>query len=142
MIRFDPTLAEYDREKLTRVTELTQERLKTLGEFKELISYFFEETEVSLDDVVQKGKDEKETKEVLQKVHDVLEAIAPDDWNDESVDKALHDLKEELDDWSPKQLFMTIRWATTGRKATPSLFETVATIGRDTVLSRLDELIS
>ncbi|MCA9397884.1 hypothetical protein KC573_03565, partial [candidate division WWE3 bacterium] len=88
-----------------------------------------------------KGKDETETKDILKQVHDRLSAIADNDWGDESVEKVLHDLKEELDDWSPKQLFMSIRIAVSGRKATPSLFETVSTIGKEKVLSRLSRLM-
>jgi hypothetical protein len=39
------------------------------------------------------------------------------------------------------QLLGTLRWATTNRKATPPLFGTLAAMGRERVLRRLDTAI-
>jgi glutamyl-tRNA synthetase len=39
--------------------------------------------------------------------------------------------------WEPKELFMVVRMASSARKATPPLFETLAVLGRDLVRRRL-----
>ena len=39
--------------------------------------------------------------------------------------------------WKPRDLFMPVRVAITGRKATPPLFDTMATLGRALVRRRL-----
>jgi len=43
---------------------------------------------------------------------------------------------------SPKAVFMTIRVAVTGRKATPPLFESIAILGRERTLERLQSAIA
>ena len=58
------------------------------------------------------------------------------EWNLESVEQAMrahcerHDLK-------PKQLFMPVRVAVTGRTATPGLFDTMAVLGKEICRRRL-----
>ena len=44
--------------------------------------------------------------------------------------------------WKAGDLFSAIRVATTGRTATPPLFDTLVAIGRDRVLARLDAAIA
>ena len=40
--------------------------------------------------------------------------------------------------WKAGDLFMAIRVATTGKTATPPLFDTLVALGRDRTLARLD----
>ena len=44
--------------------------------------------------------------------------------------------------WKAGDLFMAIRVATTGRTATPPLFDTLVALGRDRTLARLDAAIA
>lgn len=140
LVAFDPALESVDRAYLETIVGLTQERLKTLGEFRDLTYYFFDEPQVSLDKVVQKGKTAEATKEGLGRVVAVLEQVDTNDWNAENLEMVLRKLQENLDDWSPKQLFMTIRLAITGESATPPLFDVLQAIGKHKALSRLSAL--
>lgn len=140
LITRNEELTKVDSAYVSNIVPLVQERMKTLGEFAELTHYFFEDPPVSLESVLQKGKTSEETKEVLQKAAEVLEGISEDQWNTGNLEKYLRELQESLLDWSPKQLFMSIRIAVTGETATPPLFDTLAVIGKRRVLSRLRSL--
>ena len=62
------------------------------------------------------------------------------DWRAEVLEETLRDFGEKKE-WSPKELFMTVRVAVTGRKASPPLFETMAVLGKETVRRRLRRTI-
>lgn len=142
LVAFDPAFENTNRAYLETVVGLIQERLKMLGEFRDLTYYFFEEPQITLETTVQKGKTAEETKAVLHQVIGVLEQVTDDEWNVEHLETVLRTLREDLDDWSPKQLFMTLRFAVTGESATPPLFDVLQAIGKQKVLSRLAALIS
>ena len=52
------------------------------------------------------------------------------EWNAETLEAALRRFAEERE-LRPKDLFMPVRVAVTGRTATPPLFETMAVLGRE-----------
>ena len=58
------------------------------------------------------------------------------DWNAETLEETLRRFGEKRS-WPPKELFMTVRVAATGRKASPPLFETLAVLGKETCRRRL-----
>lgn len=126
-----------DDDYLNRIIPLVQERMRTLGEFDSLTHYFFKDPQIHLDDVLQKGKTAEETKEVLVKVADVLNSVSDDEWNAVHLEKVLRELQETLADWSPKQLFMTLRVALTGETATPPLFDVMEVLGRERIINRM-----
>lgn len=130
-------LQSVDDAYLNRIIPLVQERMRMLSEFGKLTHYFFEDPQVPLDNVLQKGKTGEETREVLEKVIGVLEHVHDDEWSAEHLEKVLRELQEVLTDWSPKQLFMTLRLAMTGETATPPLFDVIEVLGRETVINRL-----
>jgi glutamyl-tRNA synthetase len=43
----------------------------------------------------------------------------------------------ESEGWPPRELYMTVRLAVTGRAATPPLFETLAVLGKEVTRRRL-----
>jgi len=53
------------------------------------------------------------------------------------LEKVLRELQETLADWSPKQLFMTLRVALTGETATPPLFDVMEVLGRERIINRM-----
>jgi len=58
------------------------------------------------------------------------------DWRPETIEEALRRFGE-MKDWPPKELFMAVRVAATGRKASPPLFETLAVLGKEKCRRRL-----
>ena len=62
--------------------------------------------------------------------------MSQDDWTVENLDKVSHEFIL-ANQYKPKEAFMTVRIAITGEKATPPLFDTLATLGKDVSLDRL-----
>jgi glutamyl-tRNA synthetase len=57
-------------------------------------------------------------------------------WEADELEPPLRELAE-AGGWKAGDLFMAIRVATTGRTATPPLFDTLVALGRDRTLARL-----
>ena len=58
------------------------------------------------------------------------------EWRKETVEATLRRFGERAG-WPPNELFMAVRVATTGRTASPPLFETLAVLGKETARRRL-----
>lgn len=89
--------------------------------------------------LVAKGRTGPQTAKLLRTLlEDELDKVL--DWRAEVLEEALRGFGEKKD-WPPKELFMTVRVAVTGRKASPPLFETMAVLGKETVRRRLRSAI-
>jgi glutamyl-tRNA synthetase len=125
--------------RLLEILPLVQERIDTLGDFFDAAGFFFV-GEVSWDDaalaaLVPRDRSATETAKLLKALlGDVVDPLL--DWQAETLEKALRRFGEEKE-WGPKELFMTVRVAATGRKASPPLFETLAVLGKETCRRRL-----
>jgi glutamyl-tRNA synthetase len=124
---------------LLEVLPLVQERIDTLQDFFAYAGFFFV-GEVGYDAealkaLVPKGRSPGETAKVLRALlEDEVDRLL--DWTPEALEEALRRFGEKKD-WPPKELFMTVRVAATGRKASPPLFETLAVLGKETCRRRL-----
>ncbi|MCH8821344.1 glutamate--tRNA ligase [Patescibacteria group bacterium] len=123
-----------EKRDIEKVLPLIKERMKKLSEFDGLTYYFFDEDiKFDIGIVVQKKKDESETKDVLEKMSKILSNV---DWNKVAIEESIKKYQEEIG-WSNIDLFQTIRGATTGSLATPPLFDTLEAIGKNKVVKRL-----
>ena len=118
---------------------LVQERIETLEGFFEYASFFFTGElaydAAALAAMVPKGRTAGETAKLLRAI--LEEAIDPIlEWRADTVEAALRAFGER-GGWGAGELFMTVRVATTGRAATPPLFETLAVLGKETCRRRL-----
>ncbi len=122
-----------------QVLALAQERLKTLKDLPGITSYFFEEPtpDMSLiDDNKQLKKmssDERST--LLQTVHQELAKL--EDWSAENIQNYLNSLLE-ITGQKPGILFSLIRIVTTWAPFSPQLNDTLALLGKDRTLSRIE----
>ncbi len=128
---------------LDRVVGLTQERFETLQEFFSYAGFFFsgdvEYEEQALKKMVTKGRTGPQMGKLFrQLLEDALDPIA--DWQVESIEQAMRDFCEKHE-VGPKELFMPVRVAVTGRAATPPLFDTMAVLGKEVCRSRLRRAI-
>jgi glutamyl-tRNA synthetase len=124
---------------LLEVLPLVQERIDTLEDFFAYAGFFFVGEVVydaeALKALVPKGRSAGETAKLLRVLLDeVVDPLV--DWRAEALDEALRRFGEKQD-WPPKELFMTVRVAATGRKASPPLFETLTVLGKETCRRRL-----
>ena len=129
-----------DRDLVRRLVPLIQERIKLLTEAAPLVEPFFVE-ELSYDPalLVPKGLDRELTRRALAEALGRLSALP--DFDAATLETAMRALAEELG-LKAGTLFMSIRVAVTGRTVTPPLFESMAILGRERVLRRLEQAIS
>ncbi len=67
-------------------------------------------------------------------------ASAPEPFGPDEVESSLRSLVDELG-VKPKEIFQPIRVALTGTTVSPGIFESVAALGRDESLSRVDKAL-
>ncbi len=128
-------LLPVDWEYLLRIVPLVRERLKLLADAPEMLAYFFQdELEYSPDSLVQRGMDVPGALTALRRAQTELEQL--DSLEPEALEARFRAVGEELE-LSPRQFFGSLRVASTGRTATPPLFETMEVLGRERVLRRL-----
>jgi len=120
-----------------QVLALTQERLKFFAELPELTRFFFATPDYSnveiLDKKLRKKLDELTAKQWLELAATKLQLI---EFNHDAIETELRELVDELDT-SAGVLFKLLRVSVTGQWVAPGLFETIETIGKDEVLSRI-----
>jgi glutamyl-tRNA synthetase len=128
---------EYKRE----ILALVQDRLKTLADLPLLSSYFFEEPTPDwtlVDDNKQlKKHDHSHLVELLRAAHT---AFATSEFTPEALQDTLNQLLETTDQ-KPGVLFSLIRLAVSWAPFSPALNDTLAALGRETVVSRLQKAI-
>lgn len=129
----------FPKDKLTQVLPLIQERLVTLADFEQLTRFFHGaisyETELLL-----KKADSKELV-ILELNETIREIKALSDWNLLKLEEKIMGLQEKKA-WHRGQFFMMLRIAVTGEKATPPLFDTMIVLGKELVISRLEEALN
>ena len=130
-------LLPIDRGYLLRIAPLVQERLKTLADAPEMLSYFFEdELQYEAESVVQRGMDVPGTLAALRRASDDLSGVSESDFHHENLEALLRATGQDLE-LSGRQFFGALRTAITGRTATPPLFEMMEVMGQDRVVKRL-----
>lgn len=125
-----------------QVLALAQDRLKTLKDLPTLTSYFFEEptpdnTLITSNKQLKKLSPE-EISNLLKITKDTFESL--DDWSSGSIQASLNDLLERTGQ-KPGVLFSLIRIVTTWAPFSPQLNDTLALVGKETTLTRLQNAL-
>ena len=126
-------------EYLLRVLPLCQERIETLEDFFDYAGFFFSGEvaygQAALSAMVPQGRTPAETAKMLSSLlEEKIDRLV--EWTDAVIESELRAFGESAG-WSVKELFMAVRIATTGRSATPPLFETLAVLGKETCRRRI-----
>jgi glutamyl-tRNA synthetase len=125
-----------DRNYVSQVLSLIQERAKTLAEVPQLASFFFLEQLRYDKGLLLKGKlDAKSATRAITIASQKLEAVTT--WDATTLEGVLRPLATELE-LGTGELFGLLRVAVTGRTAAPPLFQTMAVLGKEKCLKRLD----
>ena len=126
------------REGLAGAVEISREKIQTLADFWPLAGFFFDGP----------AYDEKAFAKVfgvegavdgLAAARDALAALEP--FTQESVEAALRGLLD-ANDWKPKHVFQPVRVAIAGTTISPGIFESVALLGREETLRRVDAALA
>ncbi len=125
------------RDHLIAILKLTRERFKRLDEWIPLTEFFFsgdlDYTAVVDQMVVPEVDGATVGKGMLAYVEQI---DARDGWDSKMLEEEARKWCETLG-WKSKHAFMLLRLATTGRKASPGLFDTMAVLGKEVTRRRL-----
>jgi glutamyl-tRNA synthetase len=123
-------------EQLLAVLGLVQDRLKHLDELPELTGFFFTDPDPA--DIHHQLASRAQAASWLSAAAAAIAAQPPDAFTPGHLEHLFRQTVVpalQLEKAGP--FFMTLRVALTGKTATPGLFETMAVLGRDTVIRRL-----
>src|SRR3954465_8392083 len=129
--------AQSGRSGLRDAVGITQEKMQTVADFWQLASFQFD----------RQPTDEKAWSKVMkdgaaENLARAREALASLEKVDQAgVGRALTELVDELGA-KPGKLYQPIRVAITGTTVSPGIFESVALLGRDETLARIDDALA
>jgi glutamyl-tRNA synthetase len=123
------------RSGLGEAVAISREKFQTLSEFWPLAGFFFDGP---ADDAKLREKwlAPEATRALLEQAREALAAI-DGPWTVEDVEAALSGVVER-EGVKPGRLFQPLRVALAGTTVSPGIFETVAVLGRDETLARLN----
>ncbi len=125
-----------DRDILRAAIPLIQPRIQRMGDVVAKAGFFFQDTiTFSPGDLVQKKMDTEDTRRALDAARETLAAVP--DFGAAALEEALRGLTKQLG-LKTGQLFGMLRAAITGQTVAPPLFETMAILGRQACLQRID----
>lgn len=122
--KFDTNIVDLDGKRLLQILPLIKERMRVLSDFWRLAGFFF------------KKPDEYEKPVQKDYVSIAKQVLASVDWSHEAMEQALRNIAEK-EKIKPKELFMGLRVAVTGKTVGPPLLESLVVLGREETLSRL-----
>jgi glutamyl-tRNA synthetase len=125
------------REGLLEAATVAQEKMQTLAEFWPLAGFLVERQPVdeqAWERVMRDGAPER--------LRVAREALAgAESFDTEGVEAALRGVVDELG-VKPKEVFQPVRVAISGTTVSPGIFESVAALGREEAIARIDEALS
>jgi glutamyl-tRNA synthetase len=126
--------AFYGREIPAELVGISQEKMQTLADFWPLAGTLIEApTEYDPKAWEQWGGSPH-----LREARGVLADTDP--WDDATIEARLRELVDRLG-VKPKEVYQPIRVALTGRTVSPGIFESLAALGREATLERLDKAL-
>ena len=130
-------------EKLLAVMPLVHERIEKLEDFVDHSMFFFNgdvpyEHEIA-EALIPKGQSAKSSAAALEAVLEIIDGVPTIEA--EPMEAQMRAAADKIG-WKAKDLFMPVRIAVTGRKATPPLFTTMAVLGKERCRRRLRNAIA
>jgi glutamyl-tRNA synthetase len=116
------------------IVAISREKMQTLADFWELAGPLIE----APSEYEEKAWRQWGGSQHLQAVRDDLANTST--WDVEAIEAVLRARVDELD-VKPKEIFQPIRVALTGTTVSPGIFESVAALGRDETLARIDKAL-
>ena len=119
--------------RIREAAEISRKKMQTLGEFWPLAGFLIEPREIderAWEKVMRDGAARR-----LERARDALGAL--ERFDVEHVERALRGVVEELG-VAPKDVFQPVRVAVAGTTVSPGIFESLARLGREETLARID----
>jgi len=132
----------YDDNYREKVLSIIYDRLKTLGDLREMTTYFFEDPTIDIELIINnkflKKFSEEELSELLQISARKLENT---EWNPDNLQQALNELLTETNK-KPAELFSLIRISLSYAPFSPALHLTMDILGKNVTLARMHETVT
>lgn len=132
---------DYNEEYKKQILGLVQERMKYLAELPELTIFFF--TDLPVDEtLISSHKQLKKLpkQELTGLLQQSYEAIKSSDFSADDLSDRLNQLLSDTGQ-KPAVLFSLIRIATTQAPSSPGLADTLATLGKETSIRRMEQML-
>jgi glutamyl-tRNA synthetase len=123
----------YGRDDLRGAAEIAQEKLRTIEDFWPFAGFLFERREIdpaAWEKVMKDGAAEN-----LAQARTALAEVP--EWDKEAIEAALRGVVHARG-VKPKEVFQPVRVAISGTTVSPGIFESLAVLGRDEALARID----
>ena len=131
---FIPQNWKNEKELLYKVIELEKERLKTLGEFKDLVEFFFELPDYDKNLLNWKETPAEKTKSNLKLLEGELNKIPASNFTKKQLEETLMPFTET---YGRGDLLWPLRAALSGKKNSPGPFEIMEVAGKEKSLQRV-----
>jgi glutamyl-tRNA synthetase len=134
----DQGLPGADDPRLERAAAAVQEKIATLAEFTNLAGFAFEPVKVdpaAWEKVMRKDG----AVDALTRVRSRLAEVEP--FDEDGIERALRAVVEELAA-KPGKVFQPLRVAITGKTVSAGVFESVALLGKEETLARIDSALA
>ncbi len=134
--------SDYDKEYKQQVLRLVQERLKYFAELPPLSHFFFVDLPINKQLITEHKQLKKLSSEELKSLlEQSKQALAVSDYSVDNISSQLNQLLEATQQ-KPAVLFSLIRIATTAAPASPGLADTLAVLGKERSLARIDRWLA
>ena len=123
---------------LRGAVEITEEKIQTLGDFWPLVSFLFAgpvDDPKAFDKTIRRDGGV----EALTAAREALSVAEP--FDPEHIETALRAVVERLET-KPGKVFQPVRVAIAGQTVSPGIFESVALLGKDSTLARIDSALA
>jgi glutamyl-tRNA synthetase len=131
-------LSKIPQEKLCEAIRLEHERLKTLAELPGLLKFFFEESIIYEEEALKKILKKNSTLQILEEVKEVIALCK--DFEPASLEGILKDFAASKG-IKLYEVAQPIRVAITGGMVSPPIHETMALLGKEKVLKRIEDVL-
>jgi glutamyl-tRNA synthetase len=132
-----PSAHGRDRALLERAVAISREKIQVLAEFWPLAGFVFERP-ASIDEKARERWLGESGERTLTQVRAALEQVPS--FDEDGVREALDGVQQRLQ-VKPREVYQPLRVALTGTTISPGIFESVALLGREETLSRVDTVL-
>jgi glutamyl-tRNA synthetase len=136
--REGPPVGPLDPERLERAAAISQEKIQTLADFWPLAGFLFVRPPRTQTEEARKARErwlDAHGREVLAQTRAAL-AQSPG-FGEQEVREALEGVQQRLG-LKPREVYQPLRVALAGTAVSPGIFESVALLGREETLARVD----
>src|ERR671910_1658553 len=133
-----PEELERDMPRLTQIMDLLKERISRTSEIPAAVGYFYGGRLDYDPQEFEKQYAKDFVRESLPELYERLSALP--EWTEQTIEECVRGLAAEKEKGA-RHLIHPLRFATTGRTVSAGLFETMALLGRERCLLRIEDVL-